>query len=156
MLLFLPTRPGNWFLFQAATSAWPAAAAGPGQVAVCLLYLMARLMEHETTVGTGAPRCPGLRGVQQTEAAGWGQPGSWLRGAPTPLLPSGPGQSTGKGGHWEARGRCQLGGRAPGHSPAALPWQEMLRALPFMPKESRGGSGPQFPFSIKSAGPCSP
>lgn len=51
MLLFLSTRPGSCFLSQAATSAWPAAAAGPGQVAVCLLFLIARLMEHETTAG---------------------------------------------------------------------------------------------------------
>lgn len=51
MLFFLPARVGKELIFQAATPAPPAAAAGPGEAAVCLLFMIACLMGHEITAG---------------------------------------------------------------------------------------------------------
>ena len=150
VLLFLPTGPGNWFLPQAATSARPAAAAGPGQVAVWLLFLIVHLMEHETTAGDSSPRgaAQGGRGVGPA-----GGPGSGVLPHCSCALAL--------TDHGESRTSGSQRSRAPGRSLLSSPHPCPAQAAaavgpPFTPKESRGSSGPQFPFSIKSAGPCSP
>lgn len=152
MLLFLSTRPRDCFLSQAATSAWPTAVAGPGQVAVCLLFLIARLMEHETTTGDAGSVLPSS---PQGTAEGGGRVGpagvlgsGLLPRCSWPLAPD------------RALGKADIGKQEEGVS-----WERPCphRALAgaavgpaFTPKESRSGSGPQFPFSIKSAEPSSP
>lgn len=152
MLLFLSTRPRDCFLSQAATSAWPTAVAGPGQVAVCLLFLIARLMEHETTTGDAGSVLPSS---PQGTVEGGGRVGpagvlgsGLLPRCSWPLAPD------------RALGKADIGKQEEGVS-----WERPCphRALAgaavgpaFTPKESRSGSGPQFPFSIKSAEPSSP
>lgn len=136
-------------MLQAAASAWPAAAAGPGPAAVCLLFLIAHLMEHEITTGhTGCALPSSSEGKAEGRGGvggcgGGGQPGVLAQGCShTALcsLPSGPRQSIGEGWHREGGGGHQLGGRSLAAAPS-MPCQVRLWAWPFMPKESRGGSG---------------